>query len=97
MQINKKYNLFLTAKQGLCLDTLDAQRLQKIRELETVEVKQEVEKEVVHQKPVFLTPLNNLDLVKEAEHAHLECRVEPINDANLKIEWYLSSNTLLNF
>ena len=71
------------------MDTLDAQRLQKIRELETVEVKQEVEKEVVHEKPVFLTPLNNLDL-KEGEHAHLECRVEPINDPNLKIEWYLN-------
>lgn len=73
------------------MDTLDAQRLQKIRELETVEVKQEVEKEVVHQKPIFLTPLNNLDHLKEGEHAHLECRVEPINDPNLKIEWYLDS------
>ena len=69
------------------LDTLDAQRLQKIRELEAVQVKKEVEKEVVYKKPVFLTPLNNLDLIKESEHAHLECRVEPINDANLKIEW----------
>ena len=71
------------------MDTLDAQRLEKIRQLETVEVKQEVEKEVVHQKPVFLTPLNNLDRLKEGEHAHLECRVEPINDPNLKIEWYV--------
>lgn len=77
------------AKQGLYLDTLDAQRLQKIRELETVEIKEEVEKEVIHQKPVFLTPLNNLDHLKEGEHAHLECRVEPINDPNLKIEWYI--------
>lgn len=80
------------AKQGLYLDTLDAQRLQKIRELETVEVKEEVEKEVIHQKPVFLTPLNNLDHLKEGEHAHLECRVEPINDPNLKIEWYIHTD-----
>ncbi|KAK0090259.1 hypothetical protein PV325_001954 [Microctonus aethiopoides] len=78
------------SKQGLYLDTLDAQRLQKIRELETVEVKEVVEKEIVHQKPVFLTPLNNLDHLKEAEHAHLECRVEPINDPNLKIEWFVN-------
>lgn len=63
--------------------------MQKIRELETVEVKEEIEKEVIHQKPVFLTPLNNLDHLKEGEHAHLECRVEPINDPNLKIEWYI--------
>ncbi|XP_011704408.1 PREDICTED: titin [Wasmannia auropunctata] len=78
------------SKQGLYLDTLDAQRLQKIRELETVEIKEEVEKEVIHQKPVFLTPLNNLDHLKEGEHAHLECRVEPINDPNLKIEWFVN-------
>lgn len=61
--------------------------MQKIRELETVEVKEKAEKEVIHQKPIFLTPLNNLDHLKEGEHAHLECRVEPINDPNLKIEW----------
>lgn len=80
-------NFIIVAKQSLCLDTLDAQRLQKIKELETVEVKQQVEPEVVHQKPVFLTPLNSIEFLKESEHAHLECRVEPVNDANLKIEW----------
>ena len=31
----------------------------------------------------------SLDL-KEGDHAHLECRVEPINDANLKIEWFIN-------
>lgn len=31
----------------------------------------------------------SLDL-KEGDHAHLECRVEPINDANLKIEWFVN-------
>ncbi|XP_074100964.1 sallimus isoform X11 [Cotesia typhae] len=76
------------SKQGLYLDTLDAQRLEKIRALETVEVKEVAEKEVIYQKPVFLTPLSNLDHLKETEHAHLECRVEPINDPNLKIEWF---------
>ncbi|OXU24124.1 hypothetical protein TSAR_014966 [Trichomalopsis sarcophagae] len=82
------------SKQGLYLDTMDAQRLEKIRQLETVEVKQVVEKEIVHQKPVFLTPLNNLDHLKEGEHAHLECRVEPINDANLKIEWFVNGKAV---
>ena len=75
------------AKQGLYLDTLDEQRLEKIRQLETVDIKPVVEPEVEHQKPVFLVPLSNLDHLKEGEHAHLETRIEPINDANLKIEW----------
>ncbi|XP_063986913.1 titin isoform X6 [Diachasmimorpha longicaudata] len=78
------------SKQSLYLDTLDSQRLEKIRQLETVEVKEVAEKEIIHQKPVFLTALNNLDHLKEGEHAHLECRVEPLNDANLRIEWFLN-------
>lgn len=77
----------ILAKQGLYLDTLDEQRLEKIRQLETVEIKPVVEPEIAHQKPVFLIPLSNLDNLKEAEHAHLETRIEPINDSNLKIEW----------
>lgn len=88
-RIHSNVRYLKIAKQGLYLDTLDAQRLEKIRELENVEVVQEVEKEVIHQKPKFLTALNSLDNLKEAEHAHLECRVEPINDPNLKIEWYV--------
>ena len=78
---------FLLAKQGLCLDTLDGQRLEKIRQLESVEIKEIPEEEVVHQKPNFRYPLTNLDL-KEGEHAHLETRIEPMSDSNLKIEWY---------
>lgn len=76
------------------MDTLDAQRLEKIRELETVEIKTVPEKEIVSQKPVFLTPLCNLDYIKESEHAHLECRIEPINDPNLKVEWFVNGMTL---
>lgn len=28
--------------------------------------------------------------LKEGEHAHLETRIEPINDADLKIEWFVN-------
>ncbi|GLH07319.1 LOW QUALITY PROTEIN: Titin [Gryllus bimaculatus] len=78
------------AKSGLYLDTLDEQRLKKIKDLETLERPKKVEAEPEAQRPVFITPLNNLEHLKEGEHAHLECRVEPINDANLKIEWFVN-------
>nr|CAD7404271.1 unnamed protein product [Timema cristinae] len=78
------------AKAGLYLDTLDADRLKKIRDLENFERPQKAEVEPQDQKPVFTTPLNNLENLKEGEHAHLECRVEPINDPNLKIEWFVN-------
>jgi len=80
--------------KSLCLETLDEQRLQKIRDLENYERPQREEAEAVPQKPVFITPLISLEKLTEGEHAHLECRVEPINDANLRIEWYVNGVAL---
>ncbi|CAH1976506.1 unnamed protein product [Acanthoscelides obtectus] len=77
-------------KSGLELDTLDEQRLTKIRQLESYERPRKEEVEAPPQKPVFLTPLVSLENLKEGEHAHLETRVEPVNDANLKIEWFVN-------
>lgn len=85
---------FFAANKILYLETLDEQRLEKIRELENYERPKAIEKEAQHQKPVFLTPLNNLENLLEGEHAHLECRVEPINDPNLKIEWFVNGRPL---
>lgn len=76
------------------MDTLDADRLKKIRELENYERPQKAETETPGQKPIFLTPLVSLEHLKEGEHAHLECRVEPINDPNLKIEWFINGKAI---
>uniref|UniRef100_A0A1I8N5F2 Ig-like domain-containing protein n=2 Tax=Musca domestica TaxID=7370 RepID=A0A1I8N5F2_MUSDO len=84
----------VTANKTLDLDTLDAERLEKIRQLETHAAPKKVEVEEKGQKPIFLTPLSNLEHLKEGEHAHLECRVEPINDPNLKIEWFCNGKQL---
>lgn len=73
---------------------MDEQRLQKIRQLESYQKPKEPEVEEVGQKPVFLTPLQSLEHLKEGDHAHLECRVEPINDPNLKIQWYRNGKPL---
>ncbi|KAI5701651.1 hypothetical protein M8J75_011738 [Diaphorina citri] len=75
---------------GLQLGTLDEDRLKKIRELEAYERPKPAPVEDVGQKPVFITPLNSCEGLKEGDHAHLECRVEPVNDANLKIEWFVN-------
>ncbi|KMY97015.1 uncharacterized protein Dsimw501_GD13415, isoform H [Drosophila simulans] len=84
----------VTANKTLDLDTLDAQRLEKIRQLETYAPPPKPVVEEKGQKPIFLTPLSNLEHLKEGEHAHLECRVEPINDPNLKIEWFCNGKQL---
>ncbi|XP_050422457.1 titin isoform X5 [Adelges cooleyi] len=77
------------SKAGLQLDTLDEDRLKKIKQLEAYERPAAKEAEFELQKPVFLTPLNSLEL-KEGEHAHLETRIEPINDTDLTIEWFVN-------
>lgn len=82
------------ANAGLYLETLDEQRLQKIQQLESYQKPTALEVEQPGQKPVFLTPLVSLENLKEGDHAHLECRVEPINDPTLKIEWYINGKAI---
>ncbi|KAK8746938.1 hypothetical protein OTU49_016904 [Cherax quadricarinatus] len=71
-------------------ETLDEQRLRKIRQLESMGQRPEEAKEQVFQKPVFTTPLTSLDNLVEGERCHLECRLEPVNDPNLKVEWFVN-------
>ncbi|KAG7174092.1 Titin-like 20 [Homarus americanus] len=71
-------------------ETLDEERLRKIRQLEAMGQRTEEAKEQVFQKPVFTTPLINVDNLVEGERCHLECRLEPINDPNLKVEWFVN-------
>ncbi|XP_055379031.1 titin isoform X2 [Condylostylus longicornis] len=84
----------VTANAGIQSETLDEQRLNKIRQLEAYEPPKKAEAEERGQKPVFLTPLTSLEHLKEGDHAHLECRVEPINDPNLKIEWFINGKAI---
>ena len=50
--------MYFVAIEGLQLDTLDEDRLKKIRDLEAYERPQRKEIEPEMQRPVFLTPLN---------------------------------------
>lgn len=84
----------ILAKESLYLDTMDEQRLKKIQELEKYERPKPVEVEQPGQRPVFLTALTSLENLKEGDRAHFECRVEPINDPDLKIEWFLNGQRI---
>lgn len=87
-------NVAAAANSGLFMETLDEQRLQKIRQLENYQAPVAPVVEDVGQKPVFLTPLVSLENLKEGDHAHLECRVEPVNDPNLAITWYCNGKAI---
>lgn len=44
--------------------------------------------EVVTVKPRFITAPKSQENLREGEHAHFECKLEPVTDSNLKVEWF---------
>ena len=52
------------------------------------------DEEKTHQKPIFTQPLHNIYNIREGTNAHLECRLIPVNDPSMKIEWYKNGQPL---
>jgi hypothetical protein len=47
-----------------------------------------------NQPPVFMVPLEDVGLVAEGTKIHVEARVEPKNDPQLRIEWELNGKVI---
>lgn len=47
----------------------------------------EEQDDVTTQAPVFTSPLKNCD-IKEGQRAHFECRLIPVSDTTMKVEWF---------
>ena len=87
-------SLQVQGKSGLLLDTMDRERLTQLRNLENRERGRQEDVVDAVTKPVFTTPLNNVDGAPEGGHVHLECRLEPVNDPNLKVEWFVNGKEI---
>ncbi|CAG0890532.1 unnamed protein product [Cyprideis torosa] len=77
-------------KEGLLTDTLNQSGLQKIRDLEAPRPARPEEAAPALQRPEFITPLQSLENIGEGKHAHTECRLIPVNDPDLKVEWFVN-------
>ena len=89
-------NLVVMGKSGLVLDTMDRERLSHLSRLETRDTRfkpQDMDDAPIT-KPVFTTALNNAQNVPEQSNIHLECRLEPMNDPNLQVEWYINGKPI---
>mgnify|MGYP001435172940 CR=1 FL=1 len=86
--------LQVTGKSGLLLDTMDRDRLTQLRNLENKDRMRPDEVDAPVTKPVFTTPLNTVDGALEGGHVHLECRLEPVNDPNLIVEWFINGKAV---
>lgn len=78
------------AKKDLILETQHPSGLEKIQYLEDASryQRQENVDEIVNIKPKFKTKPKNSENMREGQHAHFECKLEPVTDPNLKVEWY---------
>jgi hypothetical protein len=54
----------------------------------------DVTDEVVAVRPRFLTKPKSAEL-REGGHAHFECKLEPVTDSNLKVEWYKNGRPII--
>ncbi len=80
----------ITAKGVLLLDSQHPSGLEKIQYLEDASRYQRREDvdESVQMAPRFLTKPKSLDGLREGQNAHFECKLEPVADASLKVEWF---------
>lgn len=62
---------------------------EKTRKLEDkfVEPHYDIE-EISKSKPIFTQPLNDLPPLNEGKNIHLECRLEPMGDPTMRVEWF---------
>lgn len=44
--------------------------------------------------PRFTVPLENINDLREGENAHLEARLTPTDDPDLRVEWFKNGKTL---
>ena len=83
------------AKSSLLLDSQHPQGMKKITALESAKVhKEHTEAVGTFDKPVFTHPLIGTSEVKQGRNAHIECRVVPVGDANMKFEWTKNGESL---
>lgn len=78
------------AKKDLILETQNKSGLEKIQSLEDTSRYKRTEyvDEQVNVRPRFVTKPKDLANLREGQHAHFECKLEPVTDSNLKAEWF---------
>lgn len=46
--------------------------------------------ELCKSKPIFVVPLSDPAPLNEGKNIHLECRLEPMGDPTMRVEWFLN-------
>ncbi|KAF0313310.1 Titin [Amphibalanus amphitrite] len=83
------------SRESLMLGSQHEGALPKLRQLEDKHISRpEVQETVVTEKPRFVTELTGPTNLVEGQSAHMEARIEPYPDANMKVEWFHNGKPL---
>lgn len=79
----------LSGGANILTDTQNEVGLQQIHYLEEKDRhhRADIDDDVTTQAPIFTSSLKNCE-IKEGQRAHFECRLIPVSDATLKVEWF---------
>lgn len=64
------------------------ERTQTLEHSKFVEPQYDIE-EISKSKPIFVQPLSDPKPVGEGKNIHLECRLEPLGDPTMRVEWFV--------
>ncbi|OZC07058.1 hypothetical protein X798_05950 [Onchocerca flexuosa] len=82
--------------KNIYMDTEHPESLRRIQEIEAVQPAKPSEEELIPEMPSFTQPLNGpKEVLREGQSVHMDCMVQPINDPNLKIEWFLNGYPIM--
>ncbi len=81
----------IVSKANIQLESQHPEGMRKIQQLEQGKgsAPSSVE-DSTFDKPVFTTSLTGPAELAEGQNAHFECRVLPVGDASLRVEWYVN-------
>lgn len=63
------------------------EKTQRLEESKFIEPHYHIE-EISKSKPIFIQPLSDPKPVSEGKNIHLECRLEPMGDPTMRVEWF---------
>lgn len=63
------------------------EKTQRFEDSKFVEPRYHIE-EISKSKPIFVQPLSDPNPVSEGKNIHLECRLEPMGDPTMRVEWF---------
>ena len=69
-------------------------QMSQFQALEQKQSRHEIyQEETTAQAPVFTSSMKSIE-VKEGQRAHFECRIIPVSDPTLKIQWFLNGQPI---